>query len=104
MTTHVTGYVGKGDTLTTWDGRVILACRSQRTRYGRDGAFGLQFRLTGGRAVAGYALGEGMLFRGVLVYANQDIDCETRAECDHWADIDAETQARFDYEQSLETE
>lgn len=95
---HITGYIGKGDTLTTWDGRVTLAGRSSRVGEYRtdDGAtFGIVFYLPRGRAVVGYALGVGGLFRGELVYSHQDAERECRAECLHWLEADAEDAERW---------
>lgn len=54
--------------LTTWDGKTTLACRCEVVRRHRGGSLVLLFRLTNGRFVVGYALGEcGMLFRGELI-------------------------------------
>src|SRR5438874_891719 len=68
---HVTGYTGltTGDIfLTTWCGKTMLASRSEVIEEYRDGSLALLFRLTKGRFVSGYALGEkGMLFRGELL-------------------------------------
>lgn len=64
---HVTGYtrLGTGDiALTTWCGKTMLACRSEVIEEYHDGSLALVFRLTRGRFVVGYALGEhGMVFR-----------------------------------------
>src|SRR5947209_8417344 len=67
---NVTGYTrsrsGSID-LTRWDGGTMLACRSEVVRGFSDGAVALVFRLTNGRHIIGYALGDdGMLFRGEL--------------------------------------
>jgi len=51
--------------------------------------------------VAGYSLGEGMLFRGELCYANEDAEGRARAVAEYWIDRDAEDEQQFDYEQSL---
>ena len=46
----------------------MLACRSEIVREYLDGSIALMFRLTHGRFVVGYALGDdGMLFRGELL-------------------------------------
>ena len=55
------GHIG----LTRWDGSTMLRCRSQVIRQFWDGSIALMFRLTNGRFIVGYALGDdGMLFRG----------------------------------------
>jgi hypothetical protein len=93
---HVTGYtrLGSGDlALTTWGGQTTLACRSEVVREFRDGSLALVFRLTKGRFVAGYALGEnGMLFRGELVLDADHEDARRTALslADHFAERDAE--------------
>ena len=73
---HVTGYTGlqrRDSFLSTWCGRTMLACRSEVVEEYHDGPVVLMFRLTKGRYIVGYALGEkGMLFRGELV-----TDCTT---------------------------
>ena len=67
---NVTGYTRnrKGSiSLTRWDGSTMLDCRSEVIRQFRDGSIALMFRLTNGRFIVGYALGDdGMLFRGEL--------------------------------------
>jgi hypothetical protein len=91
-TRHRNGYIS----LTRWDGSSMLACRSEVVRKYHDGSTALVFRLTHGRCIVGYALGnEGMLFRVELL-----TDCdEVRARheaitlAEHWAGIDAEDEA-----------
>jgi hypothetical protein len=96
---NVTGYtrLRRGSvSLTRWDGGTMLSCRSEVVREFGDGSLALMFRLTGGRFVVGYALGDdGCLFRGELL-----TDCdEDRARhqavelADHWSSIDAEDEA-----------
>ena len=67
---NVTAYTkldGSRIVLTTWAGKTMLACRSEVVRRHRDGSLVVVFRLTSGRFVVGYALGDsGMLFRGEL--------------------------------------
>ena len=106
--THVTGYIGKGDTLKTWCGRVMLDCRSERygsyysDTWGRT--FGIVFYLTNGRAIIGYALGEGCLFRGELVQIDDRNDAlkQLNAECERWIEVDAEDAERDRQEQEAE--
>ncbi|MFO0849264.1 MAG: hypothetical protein U0871_12020 [Gemmataceae bacterium] len=95
---HVTGYTSARGELTTWDGRVMLACRSESVRRFRDGAEAVVYRLTGGRFIAGYSLGTGMLFRGELVTAD---DGRTGAEvaeqlAGHWREADADDERDWD--------
>jgi hypothetical protein len=59
--------------LTTWAGKITLACRHEVVRRHRDGSLVLMFRLTRRRFVVGYALGDGgMLFRGELLTGTTD--------------------------------
>jgi hypothetical protein len=95
----LTGYTRlvRGDIhLTTWGGRTTLACRSEVVEEYRDGALALLFRLTHGRFVAGYALGEnGMLFRGELVTGGSAAEAqeEARRAARYWGERDAEDEA-----------
>jgi hypothetical protein len=66
--------------LTTWAGKIMLACRCEVVRRHRDGSLVLIFRLTHGRFVVGYALSEsGMLFRGELVTDTNDDEARRAA-------------------------
>ena len=82
--------------LTRWDGSTMLACRSEVVREYNDGSLAVVFRLTNGRFVVGYALGnDGMLFRGELLI-NTDEDGarhEALELADYWSEIDAEDEA-----------
>lgn len=57
--------------LTTWTGQTLLDCRSfvagEYWTESNDDTQALVFRLTQGRAIVGYSLGDGMLFRGELI-------------------------------------
>lgn len=68
---NVTAYTkldGHRIVLTTWAGKIMLACRSEVVRRHRDGSLVILFRLTRRRFIVGYALGDsGMLFRGELL-------------------------------------
>ena len=96
---NLTGYTRQRDgriTLTRWDGSTMLACRCEIVREYRDGSLALVFRLTHGRFIVGYALGDdGMFFRGELL-----TDCdegrarrEAVALAEYWSGIDAEDEA-----------
>src|SRR3954447_1414658 len=67
---NITAYTGECEgrlVLKTWCGKVMLASRSEVVREFIDGSLAIVFRLTGGRFIVGYALGEeGMIFRGEL--------------------------------------
>ena len=99
---HVTGYTGlqTGDIyLTTWCGRTMLACRSEVVEEFHDGSLVLLFRLTKGRFVAGYALGEkGMLFRGELLAGCTEDEARRTARwiAEHFSELDAQDE----YEQT----
>lgn len=102
---HVTGYtnVKTGDnSLTTWCGRTMLACRSEVVEEYRDGSLALMFRLTRGRFIVGYALGDkGMLFRGELITDSTDDEAGRAARelADYFAEIDADDESRWEEEQ-----
>lgn len=66
--------------LTTWCGKIMLACRHEVVRQHRDGSLILLYRLTKGRFIVGYALAEnGMLFRGELVTGRTDDEARRAA-------------------------
>lgn len=89
--------------LTNWGGRVMLDCRSTIVReFPRDDwgrGIAVVFMLPRGRFIAGYALdGDGMLFRGELLYGNHDLDIaagEALSLADYWRERDAEDAERF---------
>jgi hypothetical protein len=96
---NVTGYtrLRKGClSLTRWDGGTMLACRSEVVREYHDGSIALVFRLTNGRFLVGYALGnDGMLFRGeLLTDTDDDRACHDALElAGYWSQIDTEDEA-----------
>lgn len=71
---------GCGIVLTTWCGKIMLACRHEIVRRHRDGSLILLYRLTNGRFIVGYALADsGMLFRGELVTGRTDDEARRAA-------------------------
>jgi hypothetical protein len=102
---QVTGYTGqkfRDIYLTTWCGKTMLFCRSEVVEEYRDGSLVILFRLTKGRFVVGYALGDkGMLFRGELVTDCTDDEAKriARQIADHFAELDAEDERRWEEEQ-----
>lgn len=96
---NVTGYTRQRDgriILTRWDGTTMLACRSEVVREFHDESLALVFRLTHGRFIVGYALGDdGMLFRGELLTVCDEDDARREALgiAEHWSEIDAEDEA-----------
>ena len=80
---NVTGYTkldGHHIVLTTWAGKTMITCRSEVVRQHQDGSLVLIFRLTSGRFIVGYALGNGgMLFRGELVTGRTDDEARRAA-------------------------
>lgn len=96
---HVTAYTRQRNghlALTRWDGTTMLACRSEIVLEHHDGSLALVFRLTHGRFIVGYALGDdGMLFRGELVTECYEDDARREAltNSEHWSEIDAEDEA-----------
>ena len=79
----------------------MLNCRSEIVNHYWNGGLSLIFRLTKGRFIVGYALGnDGMLFRGELVDRCTDDEARRHA-CrlsDEWAEADAEDEAAFETE------
>lgn len=102
---RVTGYV-KGSSITRWNGETMIDCRSWIVReycneFGDD-SYAMVFRLTHGRAIVGYSLGDGMLFRGELVTlgrgaSDRDFERLAESESEYWLRIDQE-----EYERDLE--
>ena len=96
---NVTGYTRQQNgyiSLTRWDGSTMLACRSQYIHQFSDGSLALVFRLTQGRYIVGFALGEdGMLFRGELLTNCSDERAKQEALelAEYWSQIDAEDEA-----------
>ena len=94
---HVTGYTvfdGRDIRLTTWCGATMLACRTEVVEQYWDGSFALLFRLTRGRFIVGYSLGDGMLFRGELIEDDEDCARKTARQLpDECALLDAEEDA-----------
>lgn len=102
---HVTGYTKLVDgeiQLSTWCGKTTLAPRSVVVERFWSGSLALMFRLPRGRFIVGYALGDGMLFRGELL-TNSDED-EARRHAllvsDCFAQLDAEDEEAFAAEQA----
>jgi hypothetical protein len=95
---QVTGYTGlkAGDIfLTAWCGKTVLACRSEVVEEYHDGSLVLLFRLTKGRFVVGYALGErGMLFRGELLTGctHDEARRTARQIACYFSDLDAQDE------------
>lgn len=92
---QITAYTQKRKnyiTLTTWCGKTILDCRYE-VESCWNGSLVLLFRLTHGRWIIGYALGEhGMLFRGELLdgYEIHEARLHARMLADCFAELDAE--------------
>ena len=104
---HVTGYtrpVPSGIDLATWCGKTMLGCRSEIIDEFYDGSLSLMFRLTHGRFIVGYALGEnGMLFRGELFTGGGDEARDAaRQLAQRFAKLDAEDEEQFQAEQDDE--
>ncbi|HVX12173.1 MAG TPA: hypothetical protein VHC22_13410 [Pirellulales bacterium] len=96
---HLTAYTRRINgqiVLTTWCGQVILACRSEVVERFWSDAFAILFRLTKGRFVVGYCLGdEGMLFRGELLSDCTDEEARRSAIqiSETFAELDAEDES-----------
>jgi hypothetical protein len=102
---NVTGYSRQRNgsiSLTRWDGSTMLVCRSEVVRKYHDCSIALVFRLTQGRFVVGYVLGDdGMLFRGELVTDCDDDRARQEAVtlAEYWSQIDTEDEANCDPEE-----
>lgn len=100
---NITGYT-KGDrygiTLTTWGGKTMLDCRYEIVERYWSGSFAVMFRLLRGRFIIGYALGDGMLFRGELIDNCTDHDARRQAAylAQFFGDLDAEDEEAFQAE------
>ncbi len=96
---NVTGYTLNRNgciSLTRWDGSTMLACRGEYIHKFIDGTLALVFRLTHGRFLVGYALGDdGMLFRGELLTGcdGERARQEALALARYWSLIDEEDKA-----------
>ena len=100
----ITAYHGPNFTLKSWGGKTILDCRCEvaaqwRGENGKE--FALVFRLTSGRAIVGYSLGEGMLFRGEIVNESDEVELRrlARIEAEYWARIDQEDEEQLRQEE-----
>ena len=100
----ITGYtksVRGGIDLTSWCGKTMLGSRSEVVETFWSGNLALMFRLTGGKYIVGYALGEnGMLFRGELISDCDDEEARRHALMlsDCFAELDAEDEAAYELE------
>lgn len=95
---HVAGYP-KGSALQDWHGRTLMDCRFDVLEEWRspddfgDARYVVAWRLTNGRAIVGLSMGDGMLFRGELVYGienDSDLRQAAIAEADYWQQVDWE--------------
>jgi hypothetical protein len=109
--THVTGYLSHCNRmLTSWGGKVILSGRvehhgSYRTAFDGDTAEGVVWWLSKNRAIAGYSLGAGMLFRGELLYGTpKEIIDQLQSDCEHWQQVDQDDHERDHWEQQQDTD
>ncbi len=97
---NITGYTKEdryGITLTTWCGKTMLDCRSEIVERYWTGSLALMFRLPRGRFIIGYALGDGMLFRGELIDNCTDDDARRQATylAQFFGELDAEDEEAF---------
>jgi hypothetical protein len=98
---HITGYTGlqpRDVFLSTWCGKTMLACRSEVVEAYHEVALALMFRLTEGRFIVGYALGErGMLFRGELLTGCTDDEARRTARqiAEQFSELDAQDEFEF---------
>lgn len=86
-----------GITLTSLCGKTMLDCRCEIVERYWTGSLALMFRLPRGRFIIGYALGDGMLFRGELIDECTDDDARRQAAylAQFFGDLDAEDEEAF---------
>ena len=94
---HVTGYTADAHghlVLKTWCGQTMLATRSEVVQRFWSDTFAMMFRLTRGRFIVGYSLGDGMLFRGELLTDSDEDNARRQALiiADYFAELDAEDE------------
>jgi hypothetical protein len=94
---QVTGYLKKdrGEyQLTRWDGEVMLTGRCEIVKEFWSSSIAIMFRLPRGRYIVGYALGEGMLFRGELIDHCTEDEARSHAwmVSDNFAELDLEDE------------
>lgn len=97
---HVTGYTADSHghlILKTWCGQTMIDCRSEVVKHFWSDTFAMMFRLTRGRFVVGYSLGDGMLFRGELLTNSDENEARRQALiiADYYAGLDAEDEETF---------
>lgn len=97
--TNVAGYVtrlpGGRARMSRWSGETMLECRFVTVADYKDGAFAGYFALPRGRFVAGYGLGDGMIFRGEIgrgSEANARDETAEQVECWDRKDREAEEE------------
>lgn len=99
---HVTAYtkLQHGEIrLCRWSGQTMLASRWEVVDEYHGGSLALMFRLTCGRFVIGYALGDdGMLFRGELLVGGDDDEARRSARrlANYFTELDAEDELRWE--------
>ncbi len=84
--------------LTTWCGKITVSTRCEIVEQYWSGSMALMFRLSKGRFIVGYALGEnGMLFRGELLTDADETEAKLMARMisDNFSDLDAEDDENF---------
>jgi hypothetical protein len=107
---NVTGYTRQRNgsiRLIRWDGTTMLVCRSEVVRKFHDGSIAVMFKLTHGRYIVGYALGDdGMLFRGELLTDTDDDSARQEAItlAEYWSQIDIEDEADPWHGEPIETD
>ena len=79
----------------------MIDCRSEVVQHFWSDTFAMLFRLTKGRFIVGYSLGDGMLFRGELITDSDEDEARRQALiiADYYADLDAEDEETFAAEQ-----
>lgn len=101
---HVTGYTTDSHghlVLKTWCGQTMIDCRSEVVKHFWSDTFAMMFRLTRGRFIVGYSLGDGMLFRGELLTDSDEDNARRQALiiADYFAELDAEDEDAITSEQ-----
>ena len=101
---NITGYTrheGNEISLTTWCGKTTIASRCEIVERYWSGTMALMFRLTKGKFIVGFSLGEGMLFRGELLSESDETYARQMARMisENFSDLDAEDEENVDHDE-----
>lgn len=105
---NISGYLNKSGSLDRWNGLQLLSAARyvQFAEYWHDfhEPVACGWKLKGDRWIVGYALGDGMLFRGELADCDDESDAKRQATnlAAYWSEIDREDEERDQEEMESE--